>query len=183
MSALDSYIKGLVDAAPPLSEAQKDRLYLLLHGDRARRPVYEPTTPAPTPPQKPTKVYRHYDACGCLLYIGISHDPVQRAFAHEKGSWWKRWAVRMDTDEVVYADRCEAESAERELIREESPVFNRTHALDQKGAIVRYLIAHERWEHLTVPLYLPAEKRVELIRSLAETNLLSDIGWDREPLA
>jgi hypothetical protein len=67
-------------------------------------------------------VYRLYNHCGALLYVGISHNPKERFQQHAKDkAWWtyvEHWVVRW------HPDRAAALAAEAQAIIEESPAFN-----------------------------------------------------------
>jgi predicted GIY-YIG superfamily endonuclease len=71
---------------------------------------------------EPTAVYRFYDRCGGLLYIGISHNLAMR-FANHAGekTWWPEVARKTV---VMYGSRTEAEEAESAAILAESPRHN-----------------------------------------------------------
>lgn len=72
-----------------------------------------------------TALYRHFDADGVLLYVGISLSAVQRLSQHRKAPWFHD----IDKVEVEWFDmRAAAEAAEIEAIRSEKPVFNIAYA-------------------------------------------------------
>lgn len=85
-------------------------------------------------------LYRHFDANGVLLYIGISDTPVSRGKDHAKYSRWVQYAARI---EAVWLDsREEAERAERDAIVREKPIFNIEHATgDQRERVAGYVSA------------------------------------------
>lgn len=130
---------------------------------------------------RPTTIYRHYDKCGCLLYVGITYDAIQRNHAHTGQSWWAPWIDRIQLEEATYIDRRAALDAERELIRGEAPIFNTVHAVDQDRLIIRYLVGHERWEHLSVAASVSPREKQQLLRTLAEADLLDGVTWMKEP--
>lgn len=71
-----------------------------------------------------TALYRHFDADGVLLYVGISLRPVQRLGTHAKGS---RWADRITRVTVEWRESREAAMrAESVAIRDELPSYNIT---------------------------------------------------------
>lgn len=74
----------------------------------------------------PTSLYRHYDAAGCLLYIGISLSAFTRFAQHKHGSVWSANVTRMEIEH--YASREAALRAERRAIQVEQPVWNVQHA-------------------------------------------------------
>lgn len=73
----------------------------------------------------PTTLYRHYDADGTLLYVGVSMTLLWRLTKHRKGSrWWRQVA----TIKVEHFDtRAAALAAELRAIKEERPKFNTHH--------------------------------------------------------
>lgn len=68
-------------------------------------------------------VYRHLDADGVLLYVGMTRNPMARLDRHFARSPWIYDAVRVDM--VHYDTFDEAAKAEARAIRTESPLFNR----------------------------------------------------------
>lgn len=176
VSPLDEYVRRVLAAAPPLSVEQRDRLALILRPQKGDVPLV-----LATPKRQATTVYRHFDTCGCLLYIGIAYDAVRRSYAHAGSSWWTKWTDRIEMDKVTYDDRAQAMAAEREFISNESPVFNKVHAPDRDGAIIRYLMEHERWEHLAVPALVSPAELPDVLRTLARANLLDGVTWTKEP--
>lgn len=70
-----------------------------------------------------THLYRHYDATGALLYVGISASALERLKAHRTE---KHWAAQISWIKVEdYPSRVEAERAERLAIYVENPIYNR----------------------------------------------------------
>lgn len=72
---------------------------------------------------RPTELYRHYNAKGRLLYVGISLATAARTAQHKaSASWW---------DEVAkitiqrFPDRDAALKAEQAAIKGEHPLYNR----------------------------------------------------------
>ena len=94
--------------------------------------------PAPKPGSPRCALYRHYDDEGILLYVGISEKPLGRGKAHAKESVWVAFAARIEAEWLP--DRATAETAERNAIRAEKPIFNKVHALvDANARIADYL--------------------------------------------
>lgn len=94
-----------------------------------------PIPPAPTrePPPDPVvaapgvhHLYRHFDAAGQLLYVGVSVHALVRLCDHKKESEWFWRIARIDV--TAYATRDDALRAERLAIRREKPRFNVQHA-------------------------------------------------------
>jgi hypothetical protein len=145
-----AYIKAVVDKAPPLSPGQIDRLReIFLPAQGAPRPSLAPITPRPTSKkeQESVALYRHFDADGALLYVGISNDPGGRRSGHLRNSIWADFA---DRDEVQwFPDRASAQEAERAAIQAEAPLFNWVHstsAARRRG--VDYLVEKGRTDLL-----------------------------------
>lgn len=83
-------------------------------------------------------LYRHFDADGALLYVGISNSVLARTGAHVVGSVW---ASQIDTIRIEWFDtRDAAVEAETNAIVEESPKFNKMHATTDSGAAITDLI-------------------------------------------
>lgn len=72
-----------------------------------------------------TSLYRHYDAEGALLYIGISLSWPSRTREHAGGSRWFDQVARVEIEN--FDTREEALTAEREAIKREKPKFNVVH--------------------------------------------------------
>ena len=69
-----------------------------------------------------TALYRHYDAEGKLLYVGVSLSPAARTYQHSKSAHWFRDISRIDVE--WHDDREKAMCAERLAIRKENPAYN-----------------------------------------------------------
>jgi predicted GIY-YIG superfamily endonuclease len=70
----------------------------------------------------PTYLYRHFDANGVLLYIGVSLSFINRLQQHEDSSFWAN-QIRVVKAEL-FSNRRAAIEAETEAIREERPKHN-----------------------------------------------------------
>lgn len=69
-----------------------------------------------------TNLYRHYDADGVLLYVGISLSAVNRLSQHKSSPWFDRIArVQIEP----FKTRDEALDAETHAIQHERPLFNK----------------------------------------------------------
>lgn len=79
-------------------------------------------------PQHITQLYRHFDAGGELLYVGISLHAVVRLTAHKSQSAWFKDIVRIEIEN--YSSRMEAIRAEIEAIKTEKPIYNVLHNED-----------------------------------------------------
>jgi hypothetical protein len=67
-------------------------------------------------------VYRHYDAEGALLYVGMSGNPTVRMYQHRSKTEWARRVARSET--YWFDTREEAAEVERQLIAELGPAQN-----------------------------------------------------------
>jgi predicted GIY-YIG superfamily endonuclease len=69
-----------------------------------------------------TALYRHFDADGALLYVGISLDALRRIQQHGSQSAWFPYVQRV---EIAWFDsRNEALKAERMAVESENPRHN-----------------------------------------------------------
>ena len=76
---------------------------------------------ASKPSLAPTDLYRHFDADGRLLYVGISLSVVQRLKQHQRSHWSDEIASVTVTK---YATRDLALQAEADAIKNEKPLHN-----------------------------------------------------------
>lgn len=71
-----------------------------------------------------TAVYRHFDAAGRLLYVGMAQNPLQRLHGHKTDG--APWLHEVASVTIAWLDtRAEAVAEEARAIREESPARNR----------------------------------------------------------
>lgn len=70
-------------------------------------------------------LYRHFDAQGRLLYVGITVDPGRRWKQHQADKPW--WAEVAQTTYEQHPDRASVLAAEREAILREEPLHNVVH--------------------------------------------------------
>lgn len=70
-------------------------------------------------------LYRHWDAAGTLLYVGISLSVLHRIASHKSASNWY-WDIAQITLET-FPSRREALEAEKDAIINERPLFNENH--------------------------------------------------------
>jgi len=81
-----------------------------------------------------TELYRHYDADGVLLYIGISNDSVRRWSGHRRSSKeWAHLSVRMEIERFPSLE--DASEVEMKAIAAEKPLFNKSPG---------YIVGHDR---------------------------------------
>lgn len=147
-------IAETVAAWPPLTNNQRAQLVRLLYGGdsgslgavAAPRVALDRTPP----PVRKCALYRHYDADGNLLYVGITINPGRRGKDHAKSSAWVEFAAR---EESVWFDSEEdAKAAERDAISNEAPLFNRVHAGGKRDErLLSYLIERRAFHLLRLP--------------------------------
>jgi len=70
----------------------------------------------------PTKLYRHFDKDGVLLYVGISTNVVLRLSQHSKYSHWFDEITNVTIE--TYPSRDDALDAETKAIQTENPKYN-----------------------------------------------------------
>lgn len=70
----------------------------------------------------PTALYRHFNAEGRLLYVGISLSPTYRLAQHRDASAWFQQIASITV--AWFDDRMAALKAEKEAIQSEHPEFN-----------------------------------------------------------
>ncbi len=115
----------------------------------AALPAGPPSPPAPTP--RRCALYRHFDADGVLLYIGITDWNPGRDHQHSQNAVWAEFAHRMESEWL--ADREAAKVAEIAAIEDEVPIFNKKHAPSGREERVRgYLAKHGRLDLLNKAL-------------------------------
>ena len=71
---------------------------------------------------KATQLYRHFDADGQLLYVGISMSAWGRCATHMRRSGWSGQSVRMTIQH--FPNRADAKAAETLAITTENPLWN-----------------------------------------------------------
>lgn len=76
-----------------------------------------------SPIKKSFQLYRHYDASGGLLYVGISNRFLERLQAHFRESGWA-WKIKTITIDYFKTERA-VRSAERSAIKLERPIWNK----------------------------------------------------------
>ncbi len=89
--------------------------------------VREPVEAKPEPTSRaikdvPTALYRHFDAEGLLLYVGVSLRPLGRLCEHRDSSHWVRSIARVTME--WFDSRPEALAAELRAIQTEGPAHN-----------------------------------------------------------
>jgi predicted GIY-YIG superfamily endonuclease len=100
-----------------------------------------------------TALYRHYNANGDLLYVGVSVSTMKRLAQHKK-SPWVHDITRIDIQ--YFEDREDALKAEKEVIKAEKPLFNKAHKPRPLSLVeeIYELISNSTEEELrTTPIY------------------------------
>jgi hypothetical protein len=69
-----------------------------------------------------TALYRHFDAAGALLYVGISLNSIQRTSQHRHGAKWFEQIARISIEWLP--SRNDALTAETIAIAREGPLWN-----------------------------------------------------------
>lgn len=85
-------------------------------------------------------LYRHFDADGRLLYVGISLSSIKRLAWHIKNSSWCE-DIRTITIEP-FPTKALARLAEAAAIKNENPLFNKHHVVGYRHPIT----FTEKWE-------------------------------------
>ena len=67
------------------------------------------------------QLYRHFNAKGELLYVGVSLSAISRLISHKRSAWAKE-ITRVEIENC--GSREEAEKRERLAIRTEKPKYN-----------------------------------------------------------
>jgi hypothetical protein len=78
-----------------------------------------------------TQLYRHFDANGCLLYVGISLNTVKRLAEHRQDSRWFNQIARVEIEH--FPSRKQAMMAEQVAILTEGPLHN----IQQNSSLLR----------------------------------------------
>jgi predicted GIY-YIG superfamily endonuclease len=91
-----------------------------------------------------TSLYRHFDAEGSLLYVGISLSWPARTKAHAHGSRWFDMVAKVEIER--FDTREAALDAEREAIKREKPKFNIIHNRDTKAPAVKRPIRNREFD-------------------------------------
>lgn len=106
------------------------------------------------------QLYRHFDATGRLLYVGISFSAIARAMQHRSDAEWWLQIARIEI--VNYSSRAAALKAERAAIQEERPSYNKAH---NDPSSWRHHTVEKVAAHLTddrVRALRPSQVRVEV---------------------
>lgn len=81
-----------------------------------------------------TALYRHYDADGALLYVGVSISAAARTAQHIGGSHWGGEIAKIEVK--YFSTREEALAAERSAIETERPLHNVVHGKANKVGLM-----------------------------------------------
>lgn len=88
-----------------------------------------------------TALYRHFDAQGALLYVGVSLNPFMRLRGHRLRSSWEQRISRISIE--WFDTRKQALEAEFFAIRAEAPLHN----IDMNGPMVHCRPLDQMPEH------------------------------------
>lgn len=86
-----------------------------------------------------TALYRHRNAAGDLLYVGISLSPITRTEQHMKAAAWSADVASISIE--WFGTRAEAEAAEIMAITGEAPLHNKMYAATDTGDLITDLIS------------------------------------------
>jgi len=92
---------------------------------------------------RPCALYRHYDADGVLLYVGVSANPKRRLWEHKCRTEWAAQVVWSET--VWFDDKLSALAAEAEAVATCCPQFNKK---PSRGYVDRNTPAHKHVRRL-----------------------------------
>lgn len=79
---------------------------------------------------EPTSLYRHFDAAGQLLYVGISLSAIHRLASHGNKSHWADEISRVEIERFLTKE--DALAAESLAIALEAPLYNVQHNGESK---------------------------------------------------
>ncbi len=102
----------------------------------------------------PTALYRHFDAAGRLLYVGISLNSVARLGQHLRTAAWFFDISRVEIE--WFPARVDAEQAERAAILTERPLHNITHTRGMSLTLWELIKGHPLAHLVTSEGKLPA---------------------------
>jgi hypothetical protein len=144
---VQAYIDRVVSKAPLISPSQAEMLRsILASGHRSASAVSAEQFKAP----ERHALYRHYDAGGSLLYVGISVNLGSRTRDHRRAAPWVQFVDR--TVSTWFPTRQEALEAERSAIQNELPLFNKHHSSPERDErLLAYLIEHNATALLRLP--------------------------------
>lgn len=114
-----------------------------------------------------TALYRHYDATGALLYVGITDCLSGRDKQHAATSHWH--CNVQNTTTIWYDTRSDAIAAEREAIRNESPKHNIQNAARETCAPVEQGVFRSAF------MAAMAAQNVGISEIVAETGVSRDV--------
>lgn len=117
-----------------------------------------------------TQLYRHYDADGQLLYVGISLSALLRTRQHRENSPWFANIAKITVE--TFPDRATAYDAETFAIENERPLYNVQKVLD--GAKAESRAAEVRLAKMVIAAKItslsPAYKVFEAAQELGLTS-------------
>lgn len=93
-------------------------------------------------------LYRHFGAGNKLLYVGISHNALHRLYNHMADSEWYPEIVRVDIEH--YPSLQSALNAEKQAIKNEGPIYNKTHNPNSSKPVKQVITESEVSQHRLV---------------------------------
>ncbi|MFL9922575.1 hypothetical protein PQR75_46670 [Paraburkholderia fungorum] len=119
---------------------------------------------------KPTDLYRHFDADGTLLYVGISLSAIARLKQHKSAAGWRGKITKVTIETLP--SREAALDAESAAIKTERPVWNKHHATRTQTNAERIAAALTRH-----PAKLTREERRLLAAHIVACNTGNLADW------
>ena len=134
---------------------------------------------APDPSSR-TALYRHFDAAGTLLYVGISLSAVARLRSHQDESGWFGEIASVTIE--WHDSRALAFAAERAAIKSERPRFNVIHNRPKRKKLAPIPPEIKAWMAVTAPFqrvldYLGNPKSKEQARARLDFACNSGALW------
>lgn len=90
-----------------------------------------------TPAHFPAALYRHFDAAGQLLYVGVTNDIARRTGQHRANSAWFAKSAKLTVEWLD--DRAAALMAERRAIIQEKPAHNAHCTLEKSSGAAEFI--------------------------------------------
>lgn len=115
---------------------------------------------------EPTALYRHFDAVGRLLYVGISSNTLLRTDEHGRQAKWFHEVSNIKIES--FPTRKAAIEVEKRVIKEERPKYNILH---NSGDINRMKTGYSLdWKLIKRAKHLATEEEVD-VNDLIEEGL------------
>jgi len=86
---------------------------------------------------RPTSLYKYFDTNGSLIYVGITSRGINRNREHNADKLWWQFVTRQEVQH--FPDRRAALEAEKTLILQRRPPFNKQHNPGHDELVTEYL--------------------------------------------